>query len=273
MSLCRTYASLCLESEGPRKRTTSFSYPNQSGPFSANPRPTKVPRLASNMGALHRTESFICLSEGTLSATVSKPSVRDYTKPTVPYHRSLQYYKEQRQRQKAQLNRSVEPITIRIRSDPPRLPTVRHTPPQLSKPVTPSETPSSNVPKPIIKAPSIPTVASTPRQSSPLAPTRSWLPGRPVFPRSKAEPDLYRKALTACLKRSPEGQQFLRMTKKFATSVMAATKELERIVAAQTQKEKETQDVVMKDARPLPVLTRSWVVVSGEDWEMVDGTL
>jgi hypothetical protein len=64
------------------------------------------------------------------------------------------------------------------------------------------------------------------------------------------------------------------MTKKLAASVMSATMDLERIVTAHTQKEKDpekqSQDVVMKDA-PL-VLSKSWVVVSGDDWEMVDGT-
>jgi hypothetical protein len=62
------------------------------------------------------------------------------------------------------------------------------------------------------------------------------------------------------------------MTKKLASSVMNATMELERIVAAQTQREKEVQeDVVMADVPP--GLTKSWVVVPGEDWEMVDGTV
>lgn len=50
---------------------------------------------------------------------------------------------------------------------------------------------------------------------------------------------------------------------------MNATMELERIVAAQTQRE-ETQDVVMADAPPGP--TKPWVVLPAEDWEMVDGT-
>jgi len=65
------------------------------------------------------------------------------------------------------------------------------------------------------------------------------------------------------------------MTKKLTASVVNATMELERIVAAQTQKEKrekeEKEDVVMADVPP--GLTKSWVVVPGEDWEMVDGTV
>ena len=61
------------------------------------------------------------------------------------------------------------------------------------------------------------------------------------------------------------------MSKKLAASVLNATMELERIVAAQTQGEEEKEDVVMAD--PPPGLTNSWVVVQGEDWEMVDGTV
>jgi hypothetical protein len=40
-----------------------------------------------------------------------------------------------------------------------------------------------------------PTVSAIPRQSSPLAPYRSSLVGRPTFPRSKIKPSLYRKVL------------------------------------------------------------------------------
>jgi hypothetical protein len=276
MSLCRTYASLSLDCDGPRKRTTSFSYPNQPSPFSSSPRPAKVPRLSKQMGSLRRTESYICLPGTTTTSTTTTTTTAAQQKkstPKVPYNRTLQYYKDQRQRQKAQLNRSVEPITIRIIPEPrSQPPTVRLTPPQPPKP---SPTPTASPPtvgKPIVKPPIL--SAPLPRKSSPLAPSRSVLPCRPAFPRSKPEPDLYRKALTSCLKRSPEGQQFLRMTKKLASSVMNATMELERIVAAQTQREKDVQDVLMEDTPPPPPgLTQSWVVVAGEDWEMVDGAL
>jgi len=269
MPLCRTYSSLSLDCEGPRKRTTSFSHLNQPSPFSSNPRPSKVPRLTRQMGSLRRTESFICIPGTSASTTTTTPTkhTRDHSR-AIPYNRSLQYYKDQRQRQKAHLNRSFEPITIHIIPEPrSRPPDVRHSPPQPSKRHPTLTASPPKVGRPIIKLPT--TIATPfPRQSSPLAPTRSSLPGRPVFPRSKPEPDLYRKALISCLKRTPEGQQFLRMTKKFATSVMNATVELERIVTA---KEKEVQDVDMADVQP--VLTKSWVVIPGEDWEMVDGTV
>jgi hypothetical protein len=264
MSLCPSYSS--LDSQGPRKRTTSFSYHNQPSPFSSSPRPAKVQRLTNQMGgSLRRTESFICLS-GTPTTTTTTQQKKSATSKGIPYNRTLQYYKDQRQRQKAQLNRSVEPITIRIVAQPrSQSPAVRHTPPQPSKH---SPTPVPTAGKPIIKPPNL--SAPLPRKSSPLAPSRSILPCRPAFPRSKPEPDLYRKALISCLKRSPEGQQFLSMSKSLAASVMNATMELERIVAA---RDKDVQDVPMDDVSPSsPGLTQSWVVVPGEDWEMVDGT-
>jgi hypothetical protein len=70
------------------------------------------------------------------------------------------------------------------------------------------------------------------------------------------------------MKGTPEGQKILRMGPRLAVSIMAATKELEQIVAAQGEREKDIQDVNMTDASP--ILTKSWVVIPGEDWEMVD---
>jgi len=87
------------------------------------------------------------------------------------------------------------------------------------------------------------------------------------------------------MKSSPEGQKILRMGPRLAISIMSATRELEMLVAAQ-QRERETSqeypDIVMADSPPLPTpapvhhhqlqqtLTRSWVFVPNEDWEMVD---
>ena len=72
---------------------------------------------------------------------------------------------------------------------------------------------------------------------------------------------------------SPEGQKILRMGPRLALSIMTATKDLERIVAAQNEAD-DLQDVVMLDTTVVsPVgsgLTKSWVIVPGEDWEMVD---
>jgi hypothetical protein len=86
---------------------------------------------------------------------------------------------------------------------------------------------------------------------------------------------------------SPEGLRILHMGPRLALSIMDATKQLEQIVADQLDRDKEG-DVVMGDSTSttttatmvggfvsgtslaMPVLTASWVVVKGEDWEMVD---
>lgn len=255
-----------LNLDYPRKRTSSFSYPSQSSSaFAPNPRPAKAPRLAPSMG-LRRTESYITLAEFRPARPTSPPPSRDQSL-VLPYYRSLRFYKEQRERHKANANRSLEPITIRIRQEQrPTRPIVRHAP-QPCRPSKVTTTPSYKSPAP---SPPVapPTIHTPPRKSSPLAPTRSTLPGRPVFPRSKAEPDLHRKAITTCMKATPEGQKILRMGPRLAVSIMTATKDLEQIVAAQGDREKESQDVIMADAPP--ILTKSWVVVPGEDWEMVD---
>ncbi|KAG6875249.1 hypothetical protein C0992_004563 [Termitomyces sp. T32_za158] len=106
-----------------------------------------------------------------------------------------------------------------------------------------------------------------PRLSSPLAPARLPRPSRPLFPRSKPEPDLYRKALTACMKGSPEGQKILRMGPHLAVSMMSVTMDLERLVASAAGDDADAEgdtegDVPMHDA------TASCVAL--DDWEMVD---
>lgn len=62
---------------------------------------------------------------------------------------------------------------------------------------------------------------------------------------------------------SPEGQKILNMGPRLAVSILTATRELERIVASQIESD---GDVPMIDA----TLANPWVVVPGEDWEMVD---
>lgn len=60
---------------------------------------------------------------------------------------------------------------------------------------------------------------------------------------------------------SPEGQKILTMGPRLAVSMLTATRELERIIAAQIDRD---NDVQMMDG----TLGKSWVVV--EDWDMVD---
>ncbi|KAJ7583590.1 hypothetical protein C8J56DRAFT_864246 [Mycena floridula] len=99
------------------------------------------------------------------------------------------------------------------------------------------------------------------RTTSPLSPHYpSFLPARPVFPRSKVEPDLYRKAITTRMKGSEVGQRICSMGARLALSIMAATDDLERLVA-------EREDVAMDDA---PALSNSWVLIPNDDWEMIE---
>ncbi|RDB25557.1 hypothetical protein Hypma_006385 [Hypsizygus marmoreus] len=254
----------------PRKRTTSFCVPSEYA------RPTKAQR--TNMGSsLRRTESYITFADIKTSSQSQSQRKAPIPAPVVPYKQSLQYQKDQRDARRrglhsqTQTNRSVEPTTIRIRTDahPVTRPPFQQILPSANSKPTPHRptTPTLRKPKPLH---ALPSVFTPPRQSSPLAPTRAFRPSRPVFPRSKPEPDLYRKALRACMKGTPEGRKMLKMGPRLAMQIEKATQDLEMIIAQQVEREKEREreedlDVVMADAQPV------WVVVgAGEDWETVD---
>lgn len=298
-----------------RKRTSSFSVATTS--LSASPRPTKTPRTHSTAMGLRRTESYISLPTATSTTSLSVTSVSGTCRPyqgstvTVPYQQSLQYYKDQRQRRKAATRASLnlEPITFRTRLEytcsQPQSQSCQPqqaqrssrpastSPPSRSRPLTRTPTlldvtsVSNDSPSLLPSSGSDPTFTPAPfcippscRASSPLSPNRYLLPGRPVFPRSRQEPDLYRKAITTCMRYSPEGQKILRMGPRLALSILTATQELEKIVAEQENRE----DMVMEDrslsagataevevswnSQELP--STSWIDVRGEDWEMVD---
>jgi len=75
---------------------------------------------------------------------------------------------------------------------------------------------------------------------------------------------LYKVAITARMKCSPEGQKILSMGPRLAVSILTATRELEQMVASCVD-----NDVQMADG----TVSNSWVVIPGEeprDWEMVD---
>jgi len=271
------------QSSPARKRTSSFSYPITV--LSPNPRPAKAPRT-EQMGSLRRTETLVLVPDTTNTTTNS-------TNDSLPYYRTLQHYKDQRLRRKAVNRATAEPLTIRTRpiDDSPQngnRQSPQQQPQTIScKPhkVTLSTTKRVSTPK----APSqviLPSVASpititrTHRTSSPLSPLRTVLPGRPVFPRSKQEPDLYRVAIKSHMRSSPEGQKILHMGPRLALSIITATKDLERIVADQERERDKDNDIIMSDSTfnlststlASPVLTKSWVFVKNEahDWEMLD---
>lgn len=219
----------------PRKRTMSFSAPL----------PHKSPRT------LQRTGSFLSLSD--MQSGVQSPlygrggpysstAVPDIS--SIPYTRSLRHYKEQRDKRKAAL---------------PRFPPTVYYP---AKPALPS-LPSLPSPKVI----EVTVVAQKPRMSSPLSPIPCSRPPRTFFPRSKREPDLYRVAITTRMRMTPEGQKILHMGPRLALSILTATRELEKIVAA--QREADTDIIMTPSSSPDGALSASWVLLQ-EDWEMLD---
>ncbi|KDR78780.1 hypothetical protein GALMADRAFT_209168 [Galerina marginata CBS 339.88] len=298
----------------PRKRTSSFSYYTgaaSASAFTPSPRPAKSQRIASAL-----TPS----ASPAPTTTMGSPLRRSETMVVIPEtpntgsYRVLQHYKDQRLRRKGptRATTNVEPITSRPRleitlpqqrSPSPSAPltTSSSAAPAAPKPKPRKSTPGSasstafsftpSKPKPTPKPPSqiiLPSRSSptttllTHRTSSPLSPMRVPLPGRPIFPRSRPEPDLYRTALKMRMRSTPEGQRMLLMGPRVAMSIMSATAELERIIAESEQQRDGEGDVMMGDSTltksvapsptslAMPVLTASWVVVKGEDWEMVD---
>ena len=271
-----------------RKRTSSFSYP--IAVLSPNPRPAKAPRT-TQMGTLRRTETLAHVPDTTNTTT-------NPTNDSLPYYRTLQYYKDQRLRRKVVNRATAEPLTIRTRpiddssqygsrqspqQQPPTQTSFTSKPHKVTfnttKRVSPPKPPSQVI-LPSVASPI--TVTRTHRTSSPLSPLRTVLPGRPVFPRSKQEPDLYRVAIKTHMRSSPEGQKILHMGPRLALSIITATKDLERIVADQERERDRDRDndIIMSDSTfnlststlASPVLTKSWVFVKNEahDWEMLD---
>ncbi|TFK27819.1 hypothetical protein FA15DRAFT_134277 [Coprinopsis marcescibilis] len=307
-----------------RKRTSSFSF--SCAVFaSANPRPAKAPRT-SNMGvSLRRTETSLSpLPTIEANTTPSEPAPAETTKPTpVPYNRSLQYQKDQRVARRklaasrtagdgfTTINSNTRPASTESKSQTmpsrrgaaqqekgakPSTPpshsnrSSRSRPPIVLSTAPPSvkrSTPPTKVILPSANSPHAVAIYATPRISSPLSPTRTELPARPVFPRSKQEPDLYKRALIGRMKTSDEGRKVLCMGPRLAISIWMATRDLERMVEDSDRREREL-DIIMGDSTPeahrapptvslptAPSLSNSWVLVKEDeqterDWEMLD---
>ncbi|KAH8099987.1 hypothetical protein BXZ70DRAFT_907585 [Cristinia sonorae] len=211
----------------------------------SSPLPAKAARTP-----LRRTGSFLSLADMDAANKPQRPSSSSapYSSSASTQSRALRQYREQRDRRRAtRTNASSESfIVIQQHSAQP-------TP--VSKPMY---TPPQQQPK---------AAFPSPRTSSPLSPTRSVLPARASFPRSKREPDLYKVAIITRMRHSPEGQKILHMGPRLALSIHAATKELERMVAAQQGGRDRDGDVTMMNEDGS--MSASWVVVPPEDWEMV----
>jgi hypothetical protein len=194
----------------------------------SSPQPTKSART------LQRTGSYISLSDLNQDSYSQRGGPTFYTDHH-SYSRPSRGHKSQRDKRKSVVTQSCPDGSLTITFQRP------------SRPTTPKVT------------------FPTERASSPLAPTRTPLPARTAFPKSKPQPDLYRTAITTCMRMSPEGQKILTMGPRLALSIYTATKELEQLVAAQRDSD---GDVSMSGGEHM--LSTSWVVVPQEDWEMVD---
>ncbi|KAJ3554540.1 hypothetical protein NM688_g3055 [Phlebia brevispora] len=189
-----------------------------------------TPQSAKSSRSLRRSGSYLSLADmQSCKAGTSASHMSDHVSP---YTRPPRHHKERRRSTSRPCN---DQITIHIQ-------------------------PSRASPSP--KPPQY-TMSTAFRTTSPLAPTRSILPPRANFPKSKPEPDLYRVAITTRMRMSSEGQKILHMGPRLALSIYDATKELERIVASQRDME---GDIIMTDAEGL--LSSSWVVL--DDWDMLD---
>jgi hypothetical protein len=308
MSVVVELPPVALELGSTRKRTTSFSFPEN--------RPSKSPRTTMAASPLRRSESMLFLPTPQFNLATAPNNVLNPNAP-LPYHRTLSYYKEQRMRRKKPPS-PADQLTVRTVALTPTTPSsalpllLQSQPQSITKPRSSIAKPPHSIattkrspPTPrgppaqiILPSPSKPvTTLLTPRSSSPLSPKRFTLPGRPVFPRSKPEPDLYRTAIKMRILATPEGQRFLSLGPRLAMEVLKTTKDivtvtedLERMVE---DIESSCCDVVMADPLPLavpsvsttcttpitnqisptpapPILTTTWVVVKGDDWEMVD---
>ncbi|KAF8812139.1 Aldo/keto reductase [Phlegmacium glaucopus] len=194
--------------------------------------------VPSFMGSLRRTETLVQLPETNTTSASANPANNT---TALPYP-TLQYYKEQQLRQNGLVNHAtVESITILDHNmRPNNLVSQNGRHQRQSSTARPSSAHKvifstiKRVPPP--KAPSqviLPSVASpitithTHRTSSPLSPLRTVIPGRPIFPHSKPEPDLYHVAIKTHMRSSPVGQKILHMGPRLALSIIDVTKELE----------------------------------------------
>ncbi|KAK7044079.1 hypothetical protein VNI00_007795, partial [Paramarasmius palmivorus] len=176
--------------------------------------------------------------------------------------------REREHRKKALMSRTPQPQSTAPRKSSPQ-------PPSLPESSSPSTFTSSK--------PQLPSSQSLNRSqyrvSSPLSPTSHItkplsilaLPSPPLSkPRKnkRQEPDLYKQAIIARMRCTPEGQKILNMGPRLALSIMQATRDLELLVARNgLTLGGEAMDV----DRDSSILGNSWVQVSPtEDWEMVD---
>ncbi|KAH9481788.1 hypothetical protein JR316_0006315 [Psilocybe cubensis] len=265
-----------------RKRTSSFSTPSTAAP------PTKLQR--TNMSStLRRSDSMSIL-----------PSLASTSSGEMPSHqyRVIHHYKDQRLKRKAQLaaagTTTPSPIvttpppppqqssTLRRSSSSACLLTIPSAPKRRVAPPLPSSSNSKPPAKVILPSKECPiTQHLSLRLTSPLSPMPRrnvpiQLPSILARRRDKAKTNssansLYRTAIITHMSSSPEGQKILHMGPRLAMSIINATKELERIVALQQEREAELEKFEMsRQARMQEREKESEVVVDGFDYVMAE---
>nr|GAT52465.1 predicted protein [Mycena chlorophos] len=288
-----------------RKRTTSFSTPAGSS------RPRK---------RLHRTETAVDLTALTRSAAPI-PTPTTYatpltTPPVVPYNRTLKYYKEQKDRRKGTIRRDTDSSASATPSLSRSCATLAPSVPLSLSSIESNSTTNTFVFRQLPTSPLAQKagchralVLPTPAAScSACGPAHPPPPTARTRTKPKATADLHRKALTACMRESPEGAKILRMGARLAVEIMSATKELERLCGGSGDSDDllgdedamgeidddvaaALEDIEMEDAErevtpePEPAMSKSWVVIGQglplplscgreitpqrEDWEIV----
>ncbi|KAJ7900925.1 hypothetical protein B0H14DRAFT_2555736, partial [Mycena olivaceomarginata] len=180
------------------------------------------PFLRTSRKRLHRTETYVDLSFSVAPSAPAPPSTASTATSasgsapaslstyTVPYTRTLRYYKEQKERRCARLRR--EPLVL--------------SPPASSSSYTSSGSTSGST------SGSAPISSSTSQAttSQPTTPQPKPFAFRRPNAR-KGQLDLHRRAVTACMHASSAGTKILHMGARLAVGIMAATRELEAMCA------------------------------------------
>lgn len=224
-----------------RKRTASFSLPRHA----------KSPRTSS----LQRTHSFLELP----ISLADLPSMELYGRSGAPRPSVSEAHPRSLKRRESRTYSHSSDLSAFVASTA-RLAPMVHSP----QPIRSFVPPTPPLPSCIIVATPSP-VAPKPK-STKRSPKR-FLPPRERYPSSRPEPDLYRQALVARMRASPEGAQILRMGAHAAVTMLNATRELEALVAGVD----DDFDMDLDDeSHDEPKLGDSWLVLPREDWETVE---
>ena len=175
--------------------------------------------------------------------------------------KSLQFHEQQRLRQKPAscATQNIEPITFKTRLERKYSQPAPASTRSLTRTSSLLDVNASDVEPIPFRVPAFC------RASSPLSPQRRLLPGRPIFPKSTPDPDLYRLVLKKCLRHSSRGQRFLQMRPRPAPAVLAATQVSNRAVADEDNPMQEDYFMDYEDDFSMNLQYEDWEMLDGED--------